>query len=73
MTDPLTGLCPRLVKEMSEEELRQQVMLTQQFRQSFQTFKAEVEKAEEVEGKAKRVKREAPKPASAKDLDDLLS
>lgn len=38
--DPLVGLCPRPMEEMTEEQLRQFVVDQQTLRSSSQTFKA---------------------------------
>lgn len=44
LTAPLEGLCLTPMHLMTEEEKRQKVIEIQQMRQSFQTFKAKVEK-----------------------------
>ena len=69
LTAPLVGLCPKPVDQMTDEELRLHVMQVQQYRQSFQTFKAEVEQAE-VENV--RVKKQRASKITSSDIDILL-
>lgn len=64
-TDPLVGLCPTPLHLMTEEEKRIRVVYLQQMRQSFQTFKSEMERD------SKAPKKVNPKP-SLDDMEELL-
>jgi hypothetical protein len=71
MTAPLEGLCPHPVHLMTEEEVRNHVMKNQQYRQSYQTFKAEVERNEEDKVRVKRTRPQQKITSSG--IDDLLA
>ena len=68
LTAPLKGLMPKPMQEMTEEELRQFAQEIRQMRQSYQTYKAEIEKHEEARGTT------VTKPAkvSLKEFDELF-
>ena len=53
LTDPLVGLCRKPMHLMSDEEKRLHVVYIQQLRQSFQTFKSEVEKVSQQKSQRK--------------------
>ena len=68
LTEPLVGLTERPTHLMSDDELREHVIYLRTMRQSFQTYKAEVEKKESP--KVKRERAEAkPKKDEFKDFD----
>jgi len=67
LTEPLVGLCSNPVHLMTEEEKRLRVVHLHQMRQSFQTFKSEMERAAKTPV-AKRVKEKV----DLSELEDLL-
>lgn len=69
-TEPLSGLCELPAHLMTEQQMRDHVLQIQQHRQSFQTFKAEVEEFERVERSPSKAK-EKKKP-DLKEFDELF-
>ena len=57
MTDPLESLCPCPVDKMTREQLLEYVVKLRNYRQTHQTFKADVESL----GKTSKTKREVVK------------
>ncbi len=71
LTEPLTGLEPKPRHLMTEAELREYVVEVHNLRQSFQSFKANVEaRAESKSPKAKKAKVE-DKAALSKLLEEF--
>lgn len=71
LTAPLMGLCQKPLHLMTPQERENHVTMLRQLQQSAQTFKAEVEKAEEEVVKVKKVKG-AAKRSTASEIDSLL-
>jgi hypothetical protein len=56
LTEPLVGLCPTPSHLMTEEQRREYVVYLRTLRQSYQTYKAEVERLGKERGPGKQAK-----------------